>query len=49
VRDVHDFESVVILLFQLKDKEKQYLAALAEEFKKRDKEREVITQKTVNK
>ena len=39
-------DSVVVLL-QLKQKEAQYMRALAEEWKKRDKEREVLMQKKV--
>ena len=47
-RVVTDVSDSVVVLLQLKQKEAQYMRALAEEWKKRDKEREVLMQKKVS-
>ena len=39
---------VVVVLLQLKQKEIQHMKVLAEEWKKRDKERELVTKKKVS-
>ena len=39
---------VIVVVLQLKQKEIQHMKVLAEEWKKRDKERELVTKKKVS-